>query len=397
VRILVHDYSGHAFPVQLSRALAARGHTVHHVYFAGFQSPKGGVQLQPGDPAGLSIEGLTLDRPFAKYSFVTRLFQERAYGRRLAAAASAFRPEVVLSGNSPLDPQAMLQAACRGMRVPFVFWLQDIYGVAIDKILRRKLSLAGGLIGAWFTGLERRLLRRSARVVAITQDFVPILEGWGVARDAIDVVENWAPIDDLPALPRDNAWAARHGLAGRTVILYSGTLGLKHDPALLLELARRFAGRDDIRVVVVSEGLGADWLCENGQGLTSLMLLPFQPYAELPSVLASADLLAAILEPDAGIYSVPSKVLSYYCAGRPILAAIPPENLAARTLLRTGAGVVVPPGDRSGFAEAAARLAADPAERARMAKNALDYARSTFDIAGIGDRFETILRRAAEE
>jgi colanic acid biosynthesis glycosyl transferase WcaI len=43
MRILVNDYAGHPFELQLSRALARRGHTVPHTYFAAFQTPKGSV------------------------------------------------------------------------------------------------------------------------------------------------------------------------------------------------------------------------------------------------------------------------------------------------------------------------------------------------------------------
>ena len=55
----------------------------------------------------------------------------------------------------------------------------------------------------------------------------------------------------------------------------------------------------------------------------SLRCLGFQPFEVLPDVLGSADVLVAILEPDAGVFSVPSKVLSYFCAGRPVLLAVP--------------------------------------------------------------------------
>ena len=41
LRIAVHDYSGHPFQVQLSRALAERGHEVLHLYSTRFQTPRG--------------------------------------------------------------------------------------------------------------------------------------------------------------------------------------------------------------------------------------------------------------------------------------------------------------------------------------------------------------------
>jgi glycosyltransferase involved in cell wall biosynthesis len=394
VRILLHDYSGHAFLVQLARQLARDGHQVLHVHFPGFQTPKGVLTRQPDDPPGFETRGLSLPGEFAKYSYVKRLGQELAYGRLLARTILDWKPEIVFSANSTLDPQHHAWRAARRLGVPFVFWVQDINSVAISRILGRKLPLIGHLVGARYVALERKLLRGSARAIVITEDFVPILERWGLPRARIDVVENWAPREDLPPQPRDNPWARAHGLADKLVSLYSGTIGLKHDPGLLLAAAERFRDRPDIRVVVVSEGIGADWLRANGAGLPNLVLLPFQDFATLPQVVATGDVLMAVLEPDAGIYSVPSKVLTYLCAGRPLLAAMPAENLASRILAREKAGIVVPAGDRAGFVAAAERLAGDPALRAALGRNALAYADRSFDIGAVARRIAGIATAA---
>jgi colanic acid biosynthesis glycosyl transferase WcaI len=393
MKLLVHDYSGHAFPIQLSRALAARGHNVRHVYSASFQTPKGALAPRADDPPGFAFQPLTLDRPFAKYDFVRRALQERAYGKLLVRAILEDPPDVVICGNAPLDPQAMALAACRKHRLPFVYWQQDIYGIAIDRILRRKFPGVGAVIGARYLRLERKLLRDSDHVVTISDDFRPILEGWGVEPRRISVIENWAPLDDLPQRPRDNAWAREHGLVGKRVFLYSGTLGLKHNPGLLLALAKRFADRPDMRMVVVSEGLGADWLRERRAEAPNLVLLPYQPFERLAEVVASADVLVAILEPDAGVFSVPSKVLTYFCAGKPVLAAIPLANLASRLIARTGAGQVVAPDDERGFLAAAESLASDETARVRAGHAARSYAERSFDIAAIADRFEALAKQ----
>lgn len=177
------------------------------------------------------------------------------------------------------------------------------------------------------------------------------------------------------------------------MILYSGTLGMKRNPALLLELALRCRDRSDIEIVVNSEGPGEEWLRREGavQGLDNLVLLPFQPYKRFPEVLASADILTEILEPDAGVFSVLSKVLSYLCAARPVFAAIPPENLAARVAAGNDAGRVAAPHDVEAFAAHSEALLADPGLRATLGRNARAYAESRFRIKDIGERFEAIL------
>ncbi|MBV8166792.1 MAG: glycosyltransferase family 4 protein, partial [Alphaproteobacteria bacterium] len=363
-----------------------------------FQSPKGPLAPRPDDPPGLEIRALTLGVAHRKYDLVRRWLQDRRYGALLADAVRAYKPDVVLGGNGPLEPQAMLLAVAHECRAGFVFWLQDAYGIAIDQLLRRKLPVVGALVGGYYRRLERRLWHASDAIVAITEDFRPMLAEAGIERDRVRVIQNWAPLDELPQRSRDNAWSAAHGLTDKRVLLYSGTMGLKHNPELLVQLARRFKDRPDVRVVVVSEGIGADHLsrAKQAEGLDNLLVLPFQPYEVLPDVTATADVLVVVLEAGAGVYSVPSKLLTYLCAGRAILGAIPLNNLAARIVERAGAGLVAAPDDAAGFVAAAQTLLDDPGRRAAAGASAREYAERTFDIRGIAARFEAVLARAGQ-
>jgi colanic acid biosynthesis glycosyl transferase WcaI len=399
LRIVLHDYPGHAFPIQLSRALARRGHEVLHLYFEQFQSPRGPLAKRSDDPPTLTIEGLRLPGAFRKYDLIRRALMERKYAQTLVARVAAFRPDIVFGGNGPLDPQAALLGWSKMAGLGFVFWLQDFYGVAIDRILRRKLPVLGALIGWRYRRLEQLLWRGSDRIVAIADDFLPMLDRAGVARDRVSVIENWAALDELPERPRDNDWTRAHGLLGTQTFLYSGTLGLKHNPALLVALAKAFLSEPDARVVAITEGIGRDFLAAEklACGLDNLILLPFQPYEALPDAIASGDVLVALLEPDAGAYSVPSKLLTYCCAGRPILGSIPLDNLASRLIIREELGLVADPVDVEGFIANARKLMASPVDRARVAKNARAYAERSFDIEAIADRFETILTQARDE
>ncbi len=396
MRIVVHDYTGHAFPVQLSRALAARDHTVIHLHCPSYTSGKGALERTDSDPASLQIEAVTLDAEFAKHSALRRVAQELVYGRRASARVRRFRPDVVLSSNTPLVSQGLLLRASRSEQAAFVFWQQDVISVAIERYAAGRLPRPLRILAKPFTILERSLLRRSDAVVPISEDFGPILSGWGVTADRVHVVHNWAPVEELPLAPRDNEFARTHGLAGKTVFLYSGTLGLKHDPEHLVSLARRFPGRQDVAVVVVSEGSGADYVSTRArdEGLENLLVLPYQPYERLPEVLGAADVLLAILEPDAGVYSVPSKILAYHCAGRPILAAVPASNLAARLIGEVGSGVVVEPNDHTAFDEAAAALLDDEPRRVELGHRARGYAEHAFDIERIAETFERVLAGA---
>ena len=391
LRVLVHDFAGHPFQIDLSRSLARRGHTVQHVYCESYTSGKG--RFDAGDDGNLSIVGVPTGESFARYSPVRRVSQEAGYGRRFTQVAAAFRPDVILACNVPLVAKSVAAAWCKREGIPWVFWLQDLHSVAMVAEAERRAGRLGRRMGAGFEALERRLLRQAAGVVSITDDFDPMLADWGIDQGARRVIENWAPLDDLPTRPRDNAWRIEQGLGDRFVYLYTGTLGLKHRPELLYRLAQQ---RPDAVVVVISEGMGEARLREmlRGHPLPNLRLLPFQPMDRYPDILGAADVLVALLEPTAGTFSVPSKVLSYLCAGRPILAAIPPENLAARTIERAGAGLVVPATDEESFLLAAKQLRSDESLRASAGRRARAYAESTFDTDMITDRFQDVIERA---
>lgn len=395
MRVIVHDYSGHPFQVQLSRELAARGHRVLHQHFKGFQTPKGALLRAPGDPDGFDVQALDLPEPFAKSHFVKRAQQERAYGHLALAAARAFAPDLFISSNMPLDPLGILQRGLQADGCRFVLWWQDIYSAAMGKILPRKLPVVGHLVAERYRRLERRVCQEADAVVCITDDFVDVLRAWGVDTAKASTIENWAPLEEIRPLAQDNAWAREHGLVGRPVLLYAGTLGLKHNPALLWRAAERLAATPalhDACVVVVSEGIGADWLRARAAERPDvpLRLLPFQPYARFSEVLSSATVVSAVLEPEAGVFSVPSKVLSYLAAGRAVLLAAPQENLASRTLLRIGAGEVVAPDSLEAFADAAVALLGDPDRCAVLGTRGRDHASRAFDIRRIADRFETL-------
>ncbi|HVS84911.1 MAG TPA: glycosyltransferase [Gaiellaceae bacterium] len=392
-RILVNEFGGFPFPVELSRELAARGDRVLHLHCPSYPNGRGRLEREIGDPDGFASEPIPVAGGFRKYSLLGRPIDELRYGRVLRRRVHSFRPDLVLS-DAPLLVQLAAQRAARSAGSAVVFWQQDVHGLAVREIARRRLGRLAAPVAALYPRLERRLLSRSDAVIAVGDSFLEPLTAWGVRPDRIHVLENWAPIERLPVLPRENAWRAEHGLGSAPVLLYGGTLGLKHDVTLLHRLARDVQG--EAVVVVASEGLGADALrdLQLREPLENLVLVPFQPFDRLAEMLAAADVLLALLDRELGSYSVPSKVLTYLCAARPIVAAVAADNPAARMLVETAAGVVVEPEDYDGFLDGARRLLGDATLRETLGAHGRRYAEETFRIASVAERFEKVFELA---
>jgi colanic acid biosynthesis glycosyl transferase WcaI len=396
MRILLHDYAGHPFQVQLSRELARRGHEVLHAYAGELQTPRGALAPDPDDPPTFSIEEVPMDPNYTryKYSFARRRRMEINYGKEAARLVQRWKPDAVISANTPTESQATIlrQATNSGSR--FISWVQDVYSVAVSDILRKRVPVLGEIAGRYYRHLDRSQFQRSHHIVAIADDFKSLLiKDFDLPEGKISVIPNWAPLESLPTLPKSNPWSIAEGLDEQFCFLYSGTLGMKHNPDLLLQLALKYRDVPDVRVVVISEGIGSSWLREkrDAHGLENLLLLPYQPFDQMPQVLATGDVLIGILEPAAGTFSVPSKVLTYLCARRPLLLAVPSTNLASQIATGAGAAQACEPHDTDAFLAGAATLRDSPPLREKMAKNARNYAERTFKISKIAVNFENII------
>lgn len=399
MRLNLHDFSGHPFQVQLSRHLAARGHSVVHGYSSQYVTGHGRLEVGPDDPASLRIEGLSATAPLVKYSPVGRARFEFAYAEAWRRQLEMEQFDVVVACNVPLFAMAKMRRYFLARRQPWVFWHQDIYSAGMAAETSRRLpGPAARLTGRAFARAESALVRDAAAVVAIGEGFVHQYQRWGVHHDHVRVIPNWAPLDELTPGERDNDWAAAHRIPREPIrLMYAGTLGRKHNPLLLLELLDGCRAQGiDATLIVISEGVGADDLAVAAAGRTDVRILGYQPADQFSDVLASADVMVALLEPDAAQFSVPSKVLSYLSVGRPTIALVPDGNPSAADVAKAGGFIGPPTGD--GARQAAAWLAdihEDPLGLTVLGEQARDLAVERFDIDQIGSQFEEILYQAA--
>jgi glycosyltransferase involved in cell wall biosynthesis len=360
-----------------------------------FETPRGNLNRQPGDPRSFDVVGVGISGVFHKHSYFKRQLQEIKYGRALARVAATFEPDIVIASNTPLFPLNSLRKLARRRSAAFVFWMMDVYGLAVRDGLARNLPILGDSIGRFYIAFEKYLVRRSDHVVVISEGFRDLLYKWGARPERVDTLPLWAPLEEMPLREKDNPWSQKHGLASTINIIYSGTLGLKHNPQHLVTLAQRLAPRGDTRVLVISEGIGADFLRKQKEllKLANLEIMHYQPFSDLPDILGGADVLLALLEPEAGVFSVPGKVLSHLCAGRPQVGLIPRENRATRVINESRGGIAIDARHAADFVDAVVRLVESPEECAVLGRNARAYAEREFDIVRIGEIFERMVTK----
>lgn len=396
MKILINDHSGHGFTLSLSKELA-ESNEVLHCFSKNFQSPKGYLEKRKTDPDNLQFFPLSYKNEFKKYSILKRSLQEGRYAAMVIRIIKKEKPDIVICANTPLVAQQRILVFCKRRKIPFILWFQDIYSVAIKKIAIKKLGPLGALLAKPFDILEKYQLRHSDSIISITEDFDQQFKRWHISTPNF-VIPNWSPIDEIKMCQKDNDFSREFGLVDSFNLVYSGTMGFKHNPHLIVDLCVRLKEYEDIKIVIVSEGMGASFLSKqkDDKNLSNLVIIPFQPFERFSMVLSTADVFLALLEDDAGVYSVPSKVLSYLCAGRPVIVAAPKNNLASKIVHSSNSGRCFESSTNGDLSAAVIEIKEIPEVYGMFSKNARKYAEENFQIKKIAKHFIEIIQKTLQ-
>lgn len=380
---------------ELARYLAGRGHEVEV------------VTTFPRVP-GPGFRGAAYSRRLASGIVVKRFWTPRTphpLGRLMAwnvytAGAllnllSSGKNDLLFLRTPPLQLGLPAFAAkrLRGARV--LLSVQDIHpDLAIESgILRNPAGIR------FARSLEKWVYGLADRVVVISEGFRRNLLAKGVPDPKMRVIPNWVDTEFLRPLDKDNFVSRKFGFDGKFVLMYSGTISISSDLALasVLEAARVLASEKDIVIAIAGEGLRKDALRARAAalGLRNVVFLPFQPYGDLPALLASADVLLVPLDGGKFQLSVPSKLYNFMAAGRPILGLSTPGSEVAGVLGERQCGLAVSPEDAVGIASAVRALKGSPDRRRALAANGRAYVVEHFAKDKVLRSYDELVRSMA--
>ena len=342
MKILISDYSGHAFPFELSQHLSKK-HKVIHSYAQYFETPKANFKIKLQNSKS-KIVPIRIDKIFKKDNFFLRRSMDITYGKRIIDLIKIEKPDVVICSTMPLDPLNNIISHCKEKEIKSIFWIQDIYSEAISKILNKKIPLIGGLIGKYYYYLEKKCERLSDKIVVISSAFKKFLDKKSFSK--VSVIENWSPITK-PQLQKIRFYKKKFNPLKKFCFIYSGTLGYKHNPELLIEMAKKFP---EAIILISSSGKFASILKEiSKKQLTNIKVTNWVDHEDLSAFLSIADTFIVTLDNDASTFSVPSKIYTYLNIGRPILASMPLQNLASKKIIKMKVGYVSKPDNIESF------------------------------------------------
>ncbi len=314
----------------------------------------------------------------------------------LAAVLACFRaerPDVVIATSPQFFAGFAGMVVSRLRGAPFVLEVRDLWPESIVQLGQMK---PGPLLRT-LEWLETVLYRSAAGIVVNTRTFIDHIAARGVARDRIDLVYNGIDPDLFRPLPRDDELLREHGLEGKYLVSYIGTLGLAHGVSTLIEAAERLVDEPDLHFLIIGDGAARAGLEADiaSRGLENVSLLGLRPRSEIPRWIASIDLQVVLLR-DLEIFTsvIPSKIFEFCAQERPVIVSAPKGEI--RTLVEeAAAGVGLDPEQPEALARAILALRKDADGTAEMARRGRVWVEAGFVRNDLARRMLCFVERFA--
>ncbi|BDV29776.1 glycosyltransferase WbuB [Microbacterium terricola] len=327
-------------------------------------------------------------------SGLRRAFSELTFGVRQATRRWG-GPDAVVAVSPALISTLVAQVRARLLHrnTPFVVWVQDLYSLGL-----KETGQPDGLTVRMMVRLEGLVLRRATRVVVIHDRFARrVHEDFGVPLDRIDVVRNWTHLPSTAPVERIEARAALGWSVDETIVLHAGNMGVKQGLGNVVEAARlAHEQKHAMRFVFLGGGSEREHLIAQAGDLGTVTFLDALSDTEFASALQAADVLLVNEKPGVAEMAVPSKLTSYFAAGRPVLAATDRSGITAEEIGRSCAGVVVPAGDPQALLDGALQIAFDSAAADAMGAAGRRFRDTVLDEETAIDAFDALLTRVID-
>ena len=347
-------------------------------------------------PSEEQYKGVTVRRVwstrFGRQSALGRLFDYLSFYLSSVWAAVQTRDVdcvVVLSDPPILSVQAVLLGRLKGWKT--VCWLQDVF----PEIAVRAGTLREGLRARLLRWAANWSLRSSDRVIVVGRCMERCLLAFGLQRDRVVLISNWADGDHLtPVAPEDNWFRKQHGLEGQIVVMYSGNLGVVHETEALIPLIHYLRGMREVCFLFVGEGQGKtrlqNWASQ--EKLESVRFLRYQNKEHLRYSLSAGDIHLVTLRSKMEGLSVPSKVYGIMAVGRPVVFIGPDGSEVASLVRESGCGEVFSPQESEKAALAILHLVQDYRRRENLGSAGRRYFESFLDKRCAIQRFQTVFQ-----
>ena len=308
---------------------------------------------------------------------VRRLLSELSFGVRLVLARWG-KPKVVVAVSPALFATALVVLRLRFIphRPRLVVWVQDLYTLGLAETGEGR-----GVAGKLTRWVETHTLRAADRVVVIHTRFAEhVVHELGVDDTKVAVIRNWAHLPSFETIGSMEAKSALGWPSGVTLAVHTGNMGLKQGLENIVEAARVAEERGEpVHFLLVGDGGERRRLEELARGISNISIVGPLDNERYQMALSAADVLLVNERAGVSEMAVPSKLTSYFHAGRPVIAATDPDGITASEVNAAGAGIVVAADEPTSLLEAVLSISADGAAASTFGTNGRRYRDAVLD------------------
>jgi len=322
-----------------------------------------------------------------KHNFIKRRFKEIEFAKKIIDHLKKNKPNKVLLANLPIDALYLIIKFCKKNKIQTYFWMQDIYYLAIKNFFKKNKFLyffIGFFISKIYEYYEKFCYLNSSKNILITSNFLNFFP----KKKNNFFINNWIPLDEINLVKANKKVIPN--LSKKFNFLYTGTFSYKHRSDILLKLAKKFKKS---RVIILSNDKFASEIVEKAKkvSINNIYLHKLIPYHQLSYLIKKCDVGLVNLNEDSNNVCVPSKILTYYKYGLPILASMPLTNPASQSILKYKTGFVSNPNQINKYLDNAYKLINSSKLRRTFSKNEKNFAIKNFNIKKISKKFIEIL------
>jgi glycosyltransferase involved in cell wall biosynthesis len=328
--------------------------------------------------------------PLPNAGFVRRLANQLSFAVSALLALAVLGPTDVIDVISPplfLGFPAYLISRIK--RAKFVFEVLDLWPESAVDL--------GQLKRPWFiraaTRMAAFLYHHADAITASAPQQETAVERYGVPRHKIHFLPNSVDVEFFSRGDPGYLATAVPELKEKRVILYLGNLGWAQGLEVLLHAAGRMRDMQETAFVLMGEGGAKSRLLalRAELRLQNVVFLKAVPRETVPHVLQSASVCVSTLHPGDVFRGVlPTKILEYMAASRPIVAAVGGD--AAEAIQRAGAGWACEPGDDGALAAGLRRVLSSRREAESMGGSGCRFVREHYSRDAMVARLDGVLR-----
>lgn len=266
------------------------------------------------------------------------------------------------------------------IQVPYVIEINDLASQAATDVGIIKTKFILSLI----TTFEFWSYNGSSGAVVLCSAFRDALINNGYPNSKIRIIPSPINLENIRPIMADDSFRKKYGLSKDDfIILYAGSMGLKQALINIINTAQILrAIRNDVKWIIVGDGEQNQYLKKKVleyslQGIVNI--LPFQDEKNLSKMFADADVLLLNQLSSLVDAVIPSKLLTYMSAGKPIVAAVNKKSQGAAILNESKGGLIVEPENPQALCNAVIPLKRKDPVLNQMGQLNREYAEQHFD------------------